>query len=110
MRAGTLDKRLTFQTPTESSDGQGGVAVSWSTTLATVWGSVDPLMGREAEQAAKLVATQVYGWQIRFSDTMSALTPKHRFTWNSRIFQILSAPMTEKRLNRIAGQAIEVTA
>lgn len=47
MRAGTLRRRLAFQTQSSSVDEFGEPIDSWATTF-TVWGEVTDLSGREA--------------------------------------------------------------
>lgn len=46
MSVGKMRHRLTIQSPTRTTDGAGGVNVSW-TEVATVWGSIDPQSGSE---------------------------------------------------------------
>jgi SPP1 family predicted phage head-tail adaptor len=46
MRAGRLRHRLILQSKTETRDSYGASVVGWSTE-ATVWGSIEPLSGRE---------------------------------------------------------------
>lgn len=50
MRAGALRHRVTLKTKTVSRDTFGEEDVTW-TTVATVWGSVEPLRGREYMEA-----------------------------------------------------------
>ena len=50
MRAGALRHRVTLKTKSVSRDTFGEEDVTWTTT-ATVWGSVEPLRGREYMEA-----------------------------------------------------------
>lgn len=109
MQAGKLDKRLAFQRPVEASDGQGGTTVTW-TAIATVWGSLAIATGFEREQAAQMVAVSTWDWRIWWSSQVNAVTPKDRFTWNSRTFQVVTVTNTGSRGREITGTAIEVTA
>lgn len=63
MRIGEFTERLAFQRNTATADGQGGQATSWA-TFATVWGAVEPLNGREAIQAAAVMARVDYRIRI----------------------------------------------
>jgi SPP1 family predicted phage head-tail adaptor len=108
IQAGPMRQRLAFQAPLETSDGQGKT-VTWPTTLATVWGSVEPIQGIERQMAARLVATSTHRWSIRYSSVMAVVTPKYRFTCKGRTFQILAVLNTEERNRELRGEAIEVT-
>jgi len=46
MRAGRLRHRLVLQSKSEARDAYGAVIITWSTE-DTVWGSVEPLSGKE---------------------------------------------------------------
>jgi SPP1 family predicted phage head-tail adaptor len=47
MRAGVLRNRLTFQTRTKTQDTFGAEAVTPWADAFTLWGSVEPILGRE---------------------------------------------------------------
>jgi SPP1 family predicted phage head-tail adaptor len=70
-RAGQLRHRLNLQAATETRDSFGGVVLTWS-TIATVWGSIEPLSGRElfaAQQVNALISARI---RIRYRDDVNA--------------------------------------
>jgi SPP1 family predicted phage head-tail adaptor len=86
-RIGDMDKSITFQTATETSDGMGaGGTLSWANTLTT-WAAIRPLRGRELLSEGKLehtVTHRVFCW---YSALINA---KQRISYDSRAFQIIS--------------------
>ena len=105
---GTLDKRVTIQTRTETPDTQGGTAWTWA-TLAIVWASIVPLRANE------VLAAQAIGSQAEYVAEMhyrADVTPKMRLTWRpylsstTRTFEIHSVdqnPGSPRRL-RLPGR------
>lgn len=93
MRAGRLNRRIILQSPGANRDGSGQDNVTW-TTVATVWGAVEPVRGRESADAQKIVSevdvkiiirhrTDVLpSWRARLSD--SATSPA-----TTRTFRII---------------------
>lgn len=65
MRAGYLRHRLEFQDKAVSRDGYGAEVVSWGESF-TVWGSVEPYMGREYLQAKQQQAEVSHRVRIRY--------------------------------------------
>jgi SPP1 family predicted phage head-tail adaptor len=110
LAAGLLDQRLTFQRATLTSDGQGGSVTTWG-DLVTVFGRITPLMGREAEQAARLVATVTHMWVVRNTSDVATVTPKDRIACSGKTYQIVTvtSPDTRKR-DGLTGQALELAA
>lgn len=56
-----LNQRITIQTQTRTSDGQGGWTVTWA-TFATVWAKVKPVRAKErffAEQVQEVVTHEI---------------------------------------------------
>jgi SPP1 family predicted phage head-tail adaptor len=82
---GKLRHRVTIQTLTTARSGHT-MGETWADT-ATVWGSVDPLSGREIEYAQRVDARATFKITIRY---YSGLTPENRFTFDSRNFNILA--------------------
>lgn len=91
MRAGARRHRLTIQRPVP---GIGwGADPTWA-TYADVWGSLEPLRGREL-LAAQQVQSEVTGKSgIPY---VSGVTPAMRFLCGGRIYQILAAIDPEER-------------
>ncbi|MEM5493998.1 phage head closure protein [Hoeflea sp. AS16] len=64
---GRLNARLDLETPTEISDGQGGVSEGWE-LVASVWGRVEPLRARPGEEAGAATAPVSHRVTIRYRD------------------------------------------
>jgi SPP1 family predicted phage head-tail adaptor len=75
--AGALDKRVTFQTPGKTPDGQGGNVVGWANVL-TVWGEFVPERGAERLEAGRLQEAAAGILRIRSSSASRAIGPSHR--------------------------------
>lgn len=84
MRAGDLRHKITIQSPTETSDGMGGMTTTWS-TFKTVRAAIWPLKG--AEYIATMQTTSEISHKVRIR-YLEALTPKHRIKWGDRYFDI----------------------
>lgn len=70
MRSGTLRQRCTFQSETDTPDGQGGNTRSWK-TIATVWGAYEPQLGREAIAQGRLQGSNIGNLWVRYSDLIA---------------------------------------
>ena len=79
-----LDKRLTIQTRTRSSDSQGGGTLSW-TSSDTVWAMIEPLSGYEKTQAQRLSNPMSHKVTLLYR---SGITVKDRLVYGSRTFTI----------------------
>ena len=79
-----MDKRITIQTVTQTTDNQGGYTEAWA-TLATVWASIEPIKAYEKFQAAQLQTPISHKIMTRYR---SGITTAQRISWSSRIFNI----------------------
>ena len=77
MRAGNLRHRVQIQSVTQTRDAFGGHTNAWATD-ATVWGSVEPLEGKELTEAQAVNARATVRVRIR---AYPGLTPKHRIVF-----------------------------
>lgn len=93
MQIGKLRHRLVIQRENASQDSYGEDVPSW-TTFATVWGSVEPLTGREYLEGKALTAEVTYRIRIR---SLSGVTPEMRVSYDSRYFQIVSVMDVDER-------------
>jgi SPP1 family predicted phage head-tail adaptor len=73
-----------FQRPIEAADTYGEAVATWQTVLER-YASVEPLSGRETEQARAVVATATHRVRTLF---VSGVTPKWRLLFGSRILHI----------------------
>lgn len=92
MRAGTMRKRFTIQALPRTRDAYGQISETWS-DVRTVWGSLEPLVGRELLAAQEVKAATTHRVRIRFIPDVR-VTPRHRFyiASENRIFNI-TAPL-----------------
>lgn len=93
VQAGDLRHRIAIQTLNTTLDSMGGQPTTY-TTVATVYGSIRPLSGRELFTAQAADADVTHEITIR---NYSGLTPKHRLLHDSRAFNIESVRNIEER-------------
>ncbi len=87
MTIGEKRTRITIKTPTEVADGQGGRAVTYTTTLARLWAHERPLNGAEALRAAQVTAVLSSVWEIWYREDLSV---KDRIYVGARVVEIES--------------------
>lgn len=86
---GRKNRRVTFEEAVQATDSVGDTVSSW-VPIATVWASLEPLRGEEAQQAQQAIATVTHRLRFRWSVQLDALTPKHRARYGSRVLDIRS--------------------
>jgi len=86
MKIGDLRHRIIFQVPVKTPDGFKGFAVAWQDFL-TVWGSVEPLSGREYFYAHQIKAEVTHRVRIRHNEKV---TTEMRIKHKDRILTIES--------------------
>lgn len=80
-----MRERVEIQARTTAPDSYGQPIPTWA-TVATVWGKVEPLSGREAWQAQSVRPDVTHKVSVRY---YAGLTPKHRFRVDgTRVFSI----------------------
>ncbi len=92
MRPGKLRHRLTIQEFTETRDELGDPVETWK-DVATVWGSIEPLSGREYYTAEQVNADVTHKVTIRYR----AVEVKNRVLFGDRVFLIESILNTDER-------------
>ena len=97
MRAGQLRHRITIQENTPAPDDYGGAVDSWA-EVDVVWGSVEPLAGREFLDARRLEAEVTTRIRIRY---LAGLVPGMRATWDGHTYDITAVLETESRRREI---------
>ncbi len=90
---GGLRHRITFQSPVETSDGQGGTVVSW-VDHATVWAEVIPSQGSERFFSEQTQPVYDHKITIRY---LATVTESMRVSFNNRIFQIQGRIKADER-------------
>lgn len=109
MRAGRLRHRLTVQTATISQNAFGEPVQTW-TTLATVWGAVEPLRGAERQRAMQVSATEEVKIVLRHSATIGGIKPDDRILYGSKVYDISAVMNIDERnreLNVMAKEHID---
>ena len=92
-RIGDLRHRITLETLSRVSDGQGGFTETWS-TLATVWAFIKPISSRERLFAESIGYQRSHEVIIRHR---TDVTQEMRFTYDSRVFQIKGVKRPDER-------------
>lgn len=93
MRSGKLRHSIIIQQATESFNGNSELVSTWS-TFATIWASIEPLVGREYYAARQVNAETTGKIRIRY---LAALTTKMRISFGTRIFDIKGISNIEER-------------
>jgi SPP1 family predicted phage head-tail adaptor len=84
LEAGKLRHRIAFYSKVVVRDAYGQETITW--TLAfTVWGAVEPLLGREFLESRREEASVSSRIRIRKRDGVS---PEMRATWDGHIYDI----------------------
>ena len=93
MRAGRLRQRVTIQQRAGTQDSYGQLDDDWD-DVATVWGAVEPLRGREFLEARREGADVTTRIVIRHRP---GVTPAMRVSYDSRVFDIQTVINTDER-------------
>ena len=87
---GTLDRRIVFQSVTETQDDFGGVTRSWA-TYATRWGNLRYTRAAgESMQSGRKTSIYQAIFTVRRDTLTAALTTKHRISYDSKFWDIRS--------------------
>ncbi len=92
-QAGQLDRRITLQTFSETTDAFGQEVKSYS-TLATVWAKVVEKIGKESEEGDMIAATKKVEFMIRYR---SDVNEEMRISYNSNIYKIKAIQSADAR-------------
>lgn len=91
--AGQLDRRITIQSFTTTTDDFGEVTKSF-TTLANVWAKVEEKRGNEGEEGNQIVATKRVEFFIRYR---SDINEQMRIQYNNETYKIESILNADSR-------------
>jgi SPP1 family predicted phage head-tail adaptor len=94
MNPGKLRHRLVIKAQSTTSTSELGMPVENFTTQATVWGSIEPLTGRELFTAKQVYPLVTHRITVRGN---LSLTPAKRIEHESRVFNILSVVDKDER-------------
>ncbi len=89
MRPGELRHHIELQENTPTTDAAGQNVDSWA-TVSWLWASIQPLSGRELEQARQIVSEVTMKITVRY-DANNIVTNEKRFRLGSRLFPIQNA-------------------
>ena len=90
---GSLRHRLIVQRPDRTLDTGGGATIIW-TDIATVWGAVEPVSGRETIVAERPQATVTHKVTLRYRADVDA---RMRILFGSRSLNIRSVINQDER-------------
>lgn len=103
MKAGALDRRVTFQRATVVTNEFNEGEPSW-VNVATVWASKSDISDGERIRAAQTGASVTTRFQVRWNALTATVTPKDRLQCEGRTYGIVAV----KELGRREG--LEITA
>lgn len=106
MRAGRLRHLIIIERPSETQGTTGEMVPSWS-SFATVWGSVEPLRGREFWSAKEMQAQIDTRIRIRY---LAGVTPKMRVLYGERVYLIYAVIDPEYRHQELQLMSQELVA
>lgn len=111
MQAGKLRNRLEFCRVVENQDSTGD-PVEQLEPLVTLWGSVEPLRGREYFEAQQIQAELTHKLLVRFHPVLrdEPATPKLAVKFGQRLFDVVSVANITARDREIEIMAIERSA
>jgi len=93
MNIGKLRHRVALQSFSETVDSYGEAIATYA-TYATVWGSIEPLSGKELLNAQQQQAEVTIRIKIRY---LSTVTEKDRVLFGDDVYEITSAINKDKR-------------
>lgn len=105
MRGGALRHPIIIQATTESRDAVGSVTDLWA-TFASVRAEINPSMGKEYFDSARLNAENAAVFRIRY---LSGLKTKMRISFDSRLFDIESFIDVRERNREVLILTMEQT-
>lgn len=82
---GSLDRRITIQSATETQQDNGELSLTWS-SFASLWAKKDFKTGGETFEADELVARNTVDWVVRY---YPGITEKMRIIEGTSIWDIL---------------------
>ena len=103
MQAGKLRHLLTLQQATDVLNARGEAIPGWA-NVTDLWGSIEPLSGREGFQAQQMYASATHRVRIRYR---AGVVPKMRFLKGSREFEIDAVLNVDERNRELVCIATE---
>lgn len=86
--AGAFNRRVTFQIPSDTPDGQGGQTRVWVTSFST-WAHMEMWKGRELWQGQQVYPSMYMRVLLRYRPSMN-ISPAMRMLYKTRMYNIRS--------------------
>jgi SPP1 family predicted phage head-tail adaptor len=83
VRAGQLRHQIQIYAPVDAIDSFGDDELQYQ-LMATVWGSIEPLSGRDLWYANQIRADATNKITLRYTSQISSA---HRLVWNGRVYE-----------------------
>lgn len=106
MRAGRLRHRLSVERYTTTQDDWGDEVQAWE-SIATVWGSVEPLRGNERHRAMQVQATEEVRVLMRWQPDIADLNASDRIVFGSKVYDISAVLNIDERNREVHVMARE---
>ncbi|WP_458760545.1 phage head closure protein [Afipia sp. TerB] len=100
MRAGSLNKRATFQNQVSVSDGAGGSTLTWA-DFTTVWAQFSPERAREKIQQGRIADNQAGALRVRSSTKTRQINDTFRVLLDGVTFNVRSGINPDQRNDMI---------
>ena len=91
LKAGTLNKRIRFERPSEAVDKYGAPIGDWE-VVSTVWAAIRPMGSNERMAALQMQSSQTHVVTTRYSAALAQARGEWRIVFKGRIFQIVGQP------------------
>jgi SPP1 family predicted phage head-tail adaptor len=101
----SLRHKVTLQTKTLTTDGQGGSTATWS-DVTTLWCAIEPTKGYERYQAMQMQTPITHKITTRYA---ASVTTACRLKFGDRIFNVVEVINTEERNRFLIIKALERT-
>lgn len=100
MRAGTLNKRIRFERPSEAVDRYGDPIGGWE-TVTTVWAAIRPVGSNERMAALQMQSGQTHVVTTRYSAALTQAKGEWRIVFGARILQLVGQPRNRDERNEM---------
>ncbi|SFM00605.1 phage head-tail adaptor, putative, SPP1 family [Bradyrhizobium sp. NFR13] len=100
MKAGTLDRRVTFQSFTTTPDGAGGATKAW-TDFAKLWAQFSPERARERIQNGRISSAQAGVLRVRLSRRSQQIDDTFRVVVDDVLMNVRSVTVPDQQNDMI---------
>ena len=98
LQAGTLNKRIRFEKPSDAVDQYGDPIPGW-TTVATVWAAIRPMGSNERMAALQAQSGQTHIVTVRYSAALASARGNWRAVYQARVFELVGQPRNADEAN-----------